>query len=59
MDKTLIYGMNDVTIQKIWSVLINYPRLPFAAVAKRCNVDVLDVENAAKVLGRMSSKLVR
>jgi DNA-binding Lrp family transcriptional regulator len=48
--------MNDLTLIKIWSTLINYPRIPFKQVAKRCKVSEEEVAKAASVMGRHANK---
>ena len=51
--------MNDSILAYIWMTLINYPRLSFAAVAKRCRVSIEEVNKAAALMGKHSSNLKR
>jgi len=48
--------MNDLTLAKIWNILINYPRLPFKQVAKRCGVPEIEVAKAASLMGKFANK---
>jgi hypothetical protein len=47
--------MSDSTLINIWDTLINYPRIPFKQVAKRCKTNIKNVEIAAALMGKFAN----